>query len=398
MKILQINKFFYRRAGAENYFLDVSRALEQAGHEMAFFSMHHPQNVPSPYAKYFIDEIDFGSGAQRSIQKAAHFIYSTEAAKKLEQLITDHRPDIAHVHNIAHQLTPSVLDTLRKHHIPVVMTLHDYQVLCPNYKLFTQGSPCERCKVHQYWNAIKFNCVQDAKLPSALSAVEMAVQNVFKKTYAKGVNIFIAPSQFMYTKMNEWGWPESQLHYLPNFIDRIRDTRIKKKNQFAYIGRLTKEKGVHLVLEAARRMQDTTFIFAGSGEEESNMKATIQKEGLKNCVMLGFQPEHKIDTLIQESQAVLVPSLWWENAPLSVYEALALGTPVIASNRGGLPELIKKGKNGIIFNPEKSNALAEAIQQMLAMPPLQIPKNTYTVGSHVEALTALYEKTIRQKK
>src|SRR3989339_742989 len=334
MKILQINKFFYRRAGAENYFLELSRALEELGQKVMYFSMKHPQNLKTPYEKYFIENIDFGNGAKKSLKKAEHFVYSTEAVKNLNRLLKNEKPDIAHLHNITHHLTPAILDVLRYHKIPTVQTLHDLQVMCPNYKMFIMDQPCERCKKHKYWNCFFYNCVQDSRAASLLSAFEMTFHNVLLKTYARGISRFIAPSHFMQKKMIEWGWPEEKISYLRNFVERQRDSTIARKNQIAFVGRFIKDKGVYLL---------------------------------------------------------------WENASLTVLESLSLGTPVIASNHGGLPELVQNGENGYLFTPASVDELVLAIEKVFKNSPLQIPENQYTKASHLTRLLKLYEEVVAKK-
>ncbi|OGY86194.1 MAG: hypothetical protein A2233_01005 [Candidatus Kerfeldbacteria bacterium RIFOXYA2_FULL_38_24] len=397
MKILQINKFFYRRAGAENYFLELSRALEELGQKVMYFSMKHPQNLKTPYEKYFIENIDFGNGAKKSLKKAEHFVYSTEAVKNLNRLLKNEKPDIAHLHNITHHLTPAILDVLRYHKIPTVQTLHDLQVMCPNYKMFIMDQPCERCKKHKYWNCFFYNCVQDSRAASLLSAFEMTFHNVLLKTYARGISRFIAPSHFMQKKMIEWGWPEEKISYLPNFVERKRDSTIARKNQIAFVGRFTKDKGVYLLLEAVKKLPHIRFVFAGSGEEEKQMQDIITKQHLNNCQLLGFLDEQKISTLIQSSTAVAVPSLLWENASLTVLESLSLGTPVIASNHGGLPELVQNGENGYLFTPASVDELVLAIEKVFKNSPLQIPENQYTKASHLTRLLKLYEEVVAKK-
>jgi glycosyltransferase involved in cell wall biosynthesis len=388
MKVLQINKFFYPNGGSETYFFALSRALEEAGHEVIHFSMKDPRNLPSPYEPYFIDHIDFRG--KKTVGKALHYISSSEAAKNVARLVSDTKPDIAHVHNIAHQLTPSILTTLRKMGVPVVQTLHDYQLICPNYQLYTQNETCERCMRHQYWNAVTHRCVQDSYTASALAAVEMIYHNVLKKSYAQGVRQFIAPSQFLYDRLITWGWKESHVKYIPHFVEKTPLPTIKKKKQFLFVGRLTKEKGPQVLLEAARAIRDAEILFAGEGEERAALQRTITTEELTHCRLIGFQSGETLDRLVQESLAVVVPSLWYENAPMVVYESLALGTPVIASANGGLPELVRNGENGWTCTPGDSAALAECLRIALTAHPLQIPENQYNKGTHLERIVAVY--------
>lgn len=407
MTILQINKFFYLRGGSERYFFDLSEALEDEGHDVIYFSMKHPKNRESEYSKYFIDEVDFTRN--KSLKKAEQFVYSKDAAKNLEFMLEmegqrGRTPDIVHVHNIAHQLTPAILDVLRWKKIPVVQTLHDYQLLCPNYKMYTQGSPCERCNAHKYWNAVRYKCVQDSRASSMLSAYEMGFHNVLRKTYERGIKQFIAPSKFMYQKLLEWGWSEDQVTYIPHFVDKKRDPKIQKKQMVVFVGRLTEEKGIDVLLDAAQLIDSVDIVLAGEGDEkmEKKIRERIAKEKLNAVKMIGFQDTPALDRLMQEAAAVIVPSLWYENAPMVVYEALALGTPVIATNHGGLPELIQDGHNGYLVEPRNPQQLAKAIHRITHAapndPPLQIRENRYTKTSHLRQIEQLYADILDAKK
>jgi len=175
MKILLINKFFYKKGGADVYFLNLGRLLEQAGHEVAYFSMRHPNNLKTEWSKYFVSRVDFTErqGWTRELGKAGRFFYSFEAKRNLKKLLQDFEPDVVHLHNIYHQLSSSVLDVLKNHSARKVMTLHDYKLICPNYKLFTQGALCERCYRKKYYKAVLHKCLQNSALASLLAAVEM---------------------------------------------------------------------------------------------------------------------------------------------------------------------------------------------------------------------------------
>ncbi len=394
MNILQVNKFFYLKGGSERYFFDLSEALEQEGHRVIHFSMHHPKNRKSPCSENFVKEIDFQG--KRSLGKAAHFVYSFEAQELIKRACKQNKPDIVHVHNIAHQLTPSIFVSLQRLKVPIVQTLHDYQLICPNYRLYTNGAICERCKSHKYWNAIQQRCVQDRWSSSFLSACEMAFHNIVMDSYGH-VDRFIAPSQFLYTKLLEWGRKKSSLMYLPHFVEKQRQSHIQKKKQILYIGRLTAEKGVDVLIEAAQGLPEgMEVLIAGEGPLQEELEKRVSETNAP-CRFLGFQSTPELDKLVQESLAVVVPSVWYENAPMVVYEALALGTPVIASRLGGLIELIEEGKNGYLFQAGDSAELRKKIEIVHSQEPLQISENQYTKERHMKELLQLYEELRAEK-
>lgn len=398
MKILQINKFFYRAGGSETYFFDLMKAQEAAGHDIIHFSMEDERNEPSPYADYFIRNINF-QGA-KTLAKGAHYVYSLEAAEMVKRLVKKTRPDVAHLHNIAHQLTPSIMVALRQLGVPVVQTLHDYQLLCPNYKLFTQGSACERCKSHRYWNAIRYSCMQGSKTSSALAAFEMTFHNLLLKTYEWGVQRFITPSKFLHAKLMEWGWQQSDVVTIPHFVNKQRNPGIARHEQLLFAGRMIEEKGPLVLLEAARLLQQEfpalRIVFAGDGPTRSICEQRANQLGLHNCIFLGAQTSVQLDRLMQESAAVVVPSLWYENAPMVIYEALALGTPVIGSRLGGIVELVNDGQNGYLVEPANPAEVVRAVRRLLSSP-LTIGPNHFTQEAHLQQLHALYE-TVQQSK
>lgn len=398
MKIVHINKFFWKKGGSETYYFGLTKLLEQAGHTVIPFSMQDERNEPSSYASYFVPHVNFQS-PEVGVKQAVQFLYSKEAQQRLEALILKEKPDIAHVHNIAHQLTPAILPVLKKHGIPVVQTLHDYQLICPNYKLYTQGSVCERCFKHKYYNAALHKCLKDSVAGGALGAVELTLHRLILRSYDK-VDTFICPSQFLYDRLVAWGIPEVKLRYIPNFVDPVIQSHVAQtagqKDKFLFVGRLMKEKGVDLFFEAARSLPHIRFAIAGQAETpEQTAVYAKQAEALPNMTWYGhIQDKAKLNSVMIQAKAVVVPSEWYENAPLTVLEALAAHTWVIASDRGGLPELIQSGKNGMVFEPGSLSALVEAIQHTAVKPgkPEMGLDPKFLPDAHVKQIESVYKE------
>lgn len=394
MKIAQVNKFFYYKGGADRVCLDEVQMLEAAGHEVSHFSMKHEKNLPSPYEQFFIEHIDFTK--EKSVKKAAHYIWSEEARKKMTAFLQEAQPDVIHMHNIAHQLTPSILWAARKAGVPVVQTLHDYKLICPNYRLYTKGSVCEQCKYKKYWNAVANKCAQDSTASSVIAAAEMMAHKWVLRSYERGIKKYIAPSQFMRDKVIEWGIPEDSVIYIPNAIETPeKDDSMQRKKQVVFVSRLVKEKGIHVVLDAAAQLQEGKIIVIGDGPDKENMENRIKKEGIENVEMMGFQNHETIYRVMQESQAVIMPSLWYENAPMVVQEAFALGVPMLVSRIGGLPELVEEGVNGYIHEPGDAEGLAKNIEMCYSNPLMDLPPSPFTAEAHVQALEALYTSVLR---
>ncbi len=398
MKILQINKFFWSKGGSETYYFELMKLLEQAGHTVIPFSMQDKRNQTSRYEKFFVPHIDFQS-TEVGLKQAVQFLYSKEACQRLEALILEERPDLAHVHNIAHQLTPAILPILKKHRIPVVQTLHDYQLICPNYKLYTQGSVCERCFKHKYYNAALHKCLKDSAAGGALGAIELTLHRLILRSYDK-VDIFICPSRFLFDRLVAWGIPEQKLRYVPNFVSPVDMPSVGIKEQtggaFLFVGRLMKEKGIDLFFEAARALPEIEFAVAGQAKTpEQTAVYAAQAQALPNLTWHGhISDKAELRKLMAQAKAVVVPSEWYENAPLTVLEALAAGTWVITSLRGGLPELIQSGKNGMVFEPGSVQGLIEAIQLIAAKPgkPEVSLDQKFLPQTHLAQIQAVYQE------
>lgn len=395
MKILHINKFFWNKGGSETYFFALTELLENAGHTVVPFSMQHENNLPSSFAKFFVPKINFQS-PDHPIKQGVQFLYSKTAKEQLELLMAQEKPDLAHVHNIAHQLTPAILPVLKKHGIPIVQTLHDYQLICPNYKLYTQGSVCERCFKHKYYNAALNSCLNDSKAGGALGAIEMTLHKLVLKSY-DAVDVFICPSHFLYERLVAWGIPEKKLHYLPNFIDSTQFQNNlpaqPSKDFYLYAGRLNQEKGIDLFIKAAARLPDIKFVIAGEAETaEQNTAYAQQLKLLKNLEWKGKLAQPEVRQLMAQARALIVPSEWYENAPLNVLEAQAARTWVIASQRGGLPELITPGQNGVLFEAGSLTALVESIERVATWPttPRKPLAPQFTPAYHLQQLMTIY--------
>ncbi|OIO08044.1 group 1 glycosyl transferase [Candidatus Falkowbacteria bacterium CG23_combo_of_CG06-09_8_20_14_all_41_10] len=407
MKILQVNKFHYLRGGAEKYFLDISEALRQLGHEVAVFSMNHPKNLPSPWSKYFVSRISFNESKWRDkLLAPGRIIYSLEAKRKFKKLVDDFRPDIIHIHNIYHQLSPSILAVARKYRIPVVMHLHDYKLVCPNYQLFVDNQICYRCRKQRYCQAIKHRCFQGSWLKSALVALEMFWHHRVWKIYEKTVSLYLAPSAFMKETVVSFGIPEAKVEVLYNFIDqaKLEKKEVKMEDYLLYYGRLSFEKGINILLEALRLVPNTPRLkIVGVGPEEDQLKDSVKSLGLEGLVeFLGAKYGSELEEIILSAKAIIIPSVWAENMPFVLLESLALGKAVIASRTGGLPELITSGETGFLFENGNSADLAEKIMALNDYNLAQIGSAAQatvvdlTLEKHYNRLLEIYQRFIKK--
>jgi glycosyltransferase involved in cell wall biosynthesis len=370
MKILLANKFYYLKGGAERYFFNLKDLLGEKGYQVIPFSMQDERNFKTPYEKYFVSNVDIEK-PKFSLKSAGRIVYSFEAARKLEELIKNEKPNIAHLHNIYHQISPSILTVLKKHKIPIVMTLHDFKILCPVYILYTHGEICERCKTYRYWQCVLRKCAKNSYLVSKLNAFEMYWHKLLK-IYENNVDLFIAPSQFLKNKILEWGrLPENKVVVIPHFVENGRNLKIanpnNSENYILYFGRLSQEKGVDILLQAIKILKKAgsipiKFYLAGSGPQEWKLKEFVKSENLQDLVkFLGYLGKEELRETIKNSLFTVMPSVVYESFGLAILESYQAGKPVLASNLGALPELVKEEKTGTLFKAGSSEDLAKKI-------------------------------------
>lgn len=370
MRILQVNKFFDRRGGAETYLHAVSEKLRERGHEVHAFSTRWDTNVASSDRPYFVKRYAFDrkEGFTKDAKKSMAFLWNRESAQSLKRMIRDIQPDAVHLHNIYHQLSSSILPVIRRAGISCVQTLHDYKLACPNYRMFTEGFPCERCKGGKYYEAVKHQCLFSGYAPNVLAAAEMTMTKLFQ-LYERTVNTFLCPSRFMEQKMMEWGIASDKLSYLPNPIALPSDPHPSCRGAYVYIGRLYPEKGVDVLIRALAHVPNAQLEILGEGPERARLEVLAEEVAPARVSFLGFQTAEMVQAHRITARAVVVPSVWYENAPLSVLEALADGVPVIASDIGGLPELIGDEERGLLVKPGSVEAWIRALRRMELLNP-----------------------------
>ena len=339
--------------------------------------MQDKNNDPTPYSKYFTLHFDLNekTGFFGKINQASKIIYNFEAKNKIEELIKNEKPEIAHLHNFYHYLSPSIISPLKKHKIPVVMTLHDYKMICPNYKLFTKGKVCEKCKEGKYYNCTLNKCLKNSFSASLVATTE-AYLHKFLKSYEK-IDMFIAPSFFMKNKCVEFGIPEEKIKVIRNIIDtesmiKEIDYSLKEKNYLLYCGRLSEEKGINDLIQAVSELDEkkmlgeNELLIVGKGPEEEKLRKIVADLKLENKVkFLGFKFGKELFNIIRQSKFVVVPSAWYENASMVIVESELCKKPLIVSDLGGSQESIIEGENGLIFEAGNIEELSQKIKEML---------------------------------
>ncbi len=377
MRILFVNTYYYRRAGAEVHALDLAEHLRRRGHEVRFFAMQHPENLESEDSAYWVPEIDFRSmndvkSPGNAVRVLSRAIYSRAARRALSRMLSEWRPDVAHVHSLHGHLTPSVIVELNERRIPVVWTLHDYKLLCPNTDLAAHGELCERCKGARYWQCTVHKCKKDSRSASLVATLEAEFHRLLR--LPRRVHTFIAPSEFLKQKFIEFGWTSDKIVHMPNFTNHPLATNVSMPNgrRVLYAGQLERIKGVMTLVESLRNARGIRLDVAGAGplfEDIEAMTAVPSWAGAE-IVLHGRVGQDVLGSLIDAARLVVVPSEWYENSPYAVIESFAHARPVVASRIGGLPELVTDGANGITFDPGSAEQLSEVTARLLDDPEL----------------------------
>lgn len=399
-KLLSLNSYHYKRGGSDAVYFEHDALFRSKGWDTAFFSMHHPRNEQSPWDKYFVDEIEFGSdyGLVDKLKMAGKIIYSTEANSKLQRLIDDWQPSIAHAHCIYHHLSPSVLKLLKSNGVPTVMTAHDLKLACPAYKMLNSGGICEKCKGGNLLNVAINRCLHGSLAVSSLVMVESMVHKSLG-LYKRNLDKVVVPSRFFGEKLQEWGWDAEQLVYIPNYVDASAYEPVYEPGEYLlYFGRLAPEKGLATLL-AANAKAGTKLKLVGTGPEEENLKNYAREVG-GDVEFLGFCDKDTLWPIVKGSRAVILPSEWYENAPMSLLEANGLGKIVVGAEIGGIPEMIEHDSTGYLFKSGDQEELAQILSNLAAMPDAKIAEmgraaranvaENFTIDRYSEAMEELY--------
>ncbi len=398
MRILMVNKFLYPRGGSESYMLALGEYFKKQGHAVEYFGMYDEKNTVGNTAGKYTQNMDFhGKGMGRFLYPFK-IIYSFEAKKKIMQVIDAFKPDIVHMNNINFQLTPSILYGIKKKGIPLVQTVHDYQMICPNHLLynFKQNAPCEKCVGGSYRNCIQNKCIHESRVKSILGALEAKVYS-WLRTYKK-VDLFVCPSYFLENKLlSAKDYYAGKTLTIHNFINKKQFSNIDRREDayIVFVGRLSKEKGVAHLAKTARLLPEYTFMVAGNGPDEGIL------HNIPNVKLAGFLTGDKLTRLMGNAKALLLPSVCYENCPLSILEAHALGVPVVTMNSGGMAELVKDGVTGTLVNELTPEGIAlklkETIENEDYYKALKVnceneKENILSVETYCEILLKEYEK------
>lgn len=410
MRVLLATTTFYRGNGATTYTLNLADILRANGHEIFFFAMQDERNIPDPNEDLFVSHIDFRHlndkksliGGLNVLKRA---IYSSEARSKFGLLLDRCRPDIVHLQSIHHHITPSIIFEAKKRGLPVVWTLHDYKLICPNtsHVIDWKGELCEACGNHSYYKCVLNRCKKGSLSASAMATIEAYAHRMMR--VRDKVDAFISPSEFLRSKHIKRGFNPEKIFHVPLFLPP-EVFRVSQGDQgyLLFIGRLEPLKGIPELLKACAKVPEVKVKLAGHiaealvGEIPASLPSNVEYVGVK-------QGDELVD-LLANATAVVLPSLYYENQPFSILEAFACGKPVIASDAGGMTELVDHKKRGLLFTRASVDELAAAMQWMAANPAevqrmgaaaLDYVREQHTGAKHYYRIMDVYEAVTKSK-
>lgn len=394
MRILFVNKFLYPKGGAETYVFSLGEALQKHGHTVQYFGLKNANNIVGNEIGSYVSDIDFNKGVFKNLSAPFRIIYSVEARRSIKKVLYNFEPDVVHLNNIQFHITPSIIIEIEKYrkrtgkNVKIIYTAHDYQLVCPSHGLFdTNLRICEKCLNGNYVNCLKTKCMKNSRMKSFLAMVDAYVWKKSKAyTY---IDTIICPSGFLKEKLDTQARFASKTVVLHNFIDLPVVQSVKKGDYVLEFGHLSKDKGTNTVLEVAKRMPEVKFVFAGYGKAVEDIKK------VENAEYVGFKTGEELKLLIQQARCSVVPSEWYENCPFSVIESQTYLTPVVCSRMGGIPEIIKDGETGLLFEAGNVDDLHKKLSYLLKTPGVieRFTENCKTVT--IETTDSYYNKLIQ---
>jgi glycosyltransferase involved in cell wall biosynthesis len=365
MKILLIHNHYIQPGGEDSVFEAEKSLLERMGHEVVeFVEDNHRLDGVNPF------------------KAAVDAVWSRESYRKIRQLISETRPDVAHFHNTFLRISPAAYYACREEGVPVVQTLHNYRLICPGAILMRDGRVCEDCVGKAVaWPGVAHGCWRGSRAHTAVVASMLTFHRLLK-TWHEKVDLYIALTEFARQKFIQGGLPGEKIVVKPNFIGsdelgvmsdelRVMSDELKlstyhsspftQRSYVLFVGRLSPEKGVCTLLQAWKTLRGIPLKIIGNGPLMAEAQAFIEREGLGEVKLLGRLPRREVFSLMQKAHVLVFPSEGYECFPMTIAEAFACGLPVLASRLGAMEEIVEDGRTGLLFEPGNAEDLAEKV-------------------------------------
>ena len=403
MKVLMVNKFLYQKGGAETYVIKLGNYFKEKGNDVQYFGLKNEANILKNEASIYVNNMNFNKINIKNILTPFKLIYSIEAKRKMMKLLKQFKPDLIILNNIEYHLTPSIILAIAKYKkynskAKLFYVAHDYQLICPSHGLFdTNINICEKCLEGKFSHCFKTKCLKNSRVKSLIGTLDSYYWK--KRKVYKYVDKIICPSHFLKQKLDTQKEFRNKTIAIHNFVDNMKREQYQKEDYILYFGKICKDKGSETLLEVAKKLPNIKFVFAGYGPLEEKIKE------VSNAEYIGFKSGKELKEIIAKAKLSIYPSEWYENCPFSVIESQMLGTPVIGSNMGGIPELIEIGKTGEIFERKNQQDLKAKIESLWYD---KDKLNRYskncdemeceTLETYYEKLIDIYKKLCRIKK
>ena len=345
MRILLVHNFYQQFGGEDQVVLHELERLQKQ-HEVCFYSRHNDDLIQL--------------GVVEKARAAIATLNSFRTRSEITSLAMEHRPEVAYVHNIYPLISPSVYHVLHALGVPIVQVIHDFRPFCTNGWFYNEEGICEKCKGGNYVHAIRHRCYKSSYAYSALYASAMTFA---RRSGAIGkVDAFLCLTEFARQKLISAGIPGEKLFVRPNCIDASQiDPAVGRGEYIAYIGRLSREKGIWTLIHAMERVKGAVLKIAGVGPEEGAIRSYVEQKGIRNVELLGFLAGDARTEFLRKCIFTIMPSEWYEMFPMVLLEAWAAGKPVIGSRLGATSDLIEDGVTGLLFDAGNPADLANKI-------------------------------------
>ncbi len=377
MKICIVHNSYGKLSGEEIVVNNIQRLLQERGHDV----------IPFFRSSDEIEQMHFGR-----VKAFFSGVYSFSSRKTFRGLLNERKPDIVHIHNLFPLISPSILGECRKAAIPVVMTVHNYRLICPNGLFMTKGDICEACSGgKEYWCILR-NCEK-----SFSKSLGYALRNYTARTlqlFLKNVNLFATLTKFQRQKLIEASYPPERIQIIPNAVSTSGEfgTNDEVGAYVGYIGRVSPEKGISVLLEAARRCPEIPFKVAGACDRMNELRSLAPS----NLEFVGHLDPDVVGAFYAKSRIIVLPSIWYEGFPMVIAEAMSYGKAVIVSRIGGFPEIVDDGMTGLMFEPGDSTCLAEKIRYLWGNPDIcrRMGKAGKEKASHEYSASKYYDRLL----
>jgi glycosyltransferase involved in cell wall biosynthesis len=347
VKILLVYNSYQEPGGEDVVFRKEGNLLREAGHEVSEYRRDN-------------GEIKEYSTVRR-LSLLGRPVWASDSYRDFSALLRQNRPEIVHVHNTFPLISPSIFWACRREGVPVVHTLHNYRLLCPQANFFRAGKPCEDCISGAYWQGVAHGCYRNSRVETAPVALMLTVHRA-NKTWTRMVDHYITPSAFTRNQFVKAGFPASQITVKPNFVDPDPGAGIGHGSYALFIGRVSPEKGADTLLKAWRQLPKTHMLrIVGDGPSRERLESEASRDGLSNVKFMGRLPHDQAIDAIKNARFVIFPSQLYETFGLGIAEAYACAVPALASRLGAMQEIVQEGQTGFLFESGNVDDLARTV-------------------------------------